>query len=188
MTSKEFKTLLSYYKPNNRRQWLWLSVSILATILIVCVNGLLGWLTPLASWDWAHHLLAVLAQWTSYCETLAFLLLILIIAGIFTRNSYLGELRALYSDHFKGWLERRNFYIIDRHSRVKYPHVILTPYGFKIETLGDFQEGLLNSVDDLSDFLAIHKSDARVTRSSSKKDGFVRFTVKTDFRKEQLHD
>lgn len=187
MNSKEFKTLLSYFKPNNRRQRQLLLSASLATILIAGVNSLLGWLTPLASWNWAHHILATLTQWTSYATTLSFILLVMVIAGIFARNSVLGELRSLYSDDFKDWLERRNFYIIDRHSHVKYPKVILAPYGFKIDTLGDFRDGLLNSVDDLSDFLAIHKSDARVTRSSGK-DGFVRFTVKTDFRKEQLHD
>lgn len=187
MISKDFRKTLAYFKPNNRCQWQLLLGALLATFLLVGVNSLLGWLTPLASWEWAHHLLASLTQWTSYGTTLSFILLVMIITSVFLRNYSRGELRALYSDHFKDWLERRNFYIIDRHSRVKYPKVILTPYGFKIDTLGDFRDGLLNSVNDLSDFLAIHKSDARVTRSSVK-DGFVRFTVKTDFRKEQLHD
>lgn len=187
MNSKKFKTLLSYYKPNNRRQWQLLLGALLATILMAGVNGLLRWLTPLVSWNWTHPLLAIITQWTGYGSFVAFSFLIIVIAGIFARNSYLDELRALYSDHFKDWLERRHFYIVDRHSRVKYPKVILTPYGFKIDTLGDFRGGLLNSVNDLSDFLAIHKSNARVT-SGSVKDGFVRFTVKTDFRKEQLHE
>lgn len=179
--------MLSYYKPNNRRQWQLLLGALLATFLLAGVNSLLGWLTPLTSWEWAHHILATLTKWTTYSSLIVFAFLMIVIAGIFARNSILGELRALYSDDFKDWLERRNFYIIDRHSLVNYPKVILTPYGFKIDTLGDFRDGLLNSVNDLSDFLAIHKSDAQVTQSYSK-DGFVHFTVKTDFRKEQLHD
>lgn len=187
MASKEFRKISAYFKPNNRRQWQLLLGALLATILIAGVNSLLGWLTPLASWEWAHHILAALTQWTSYGTTLSFILLVMVITGVFLRNYSRGELRALDSDDFKDWLERRNFYIIDRHSRVKYPKVILTHYGFKIDTLGDFRDGLLNSVNDLSDFLAIHKSDARVTQSYPK-DGFVHFTVKTDFRKEQLHD
>ncbi|MCC7669589.1 MAG: hypothetical protein ACTIN4_05800 [Leuconostoc mesenteroides] len=187
MNSEELKKTLTYFKPNNYRQRKLLLGAILSTIIIVGVNSLLGWLTPLVSWTWTHNLLLHLTQWTQYAQTISILLLVLVMSAIAARNNYLGELRALYSDNFKDWLEYHDFYIMDNHSRIIYPKVVLTPYGFKIDSLGHFREALLSSNNNLSDFLATYKSAARITRSSAK-DGFVHFTIKIDFRKEQLHE
>ncbi|MFT9022284.1 hypothetical protein [Lentilactobacillus hilgardii] len=68
-----------------------------------------------------------------------------------------------------------------------YPDVKKVNDGFAIEAIGDLQDKLLGLNDSLSNHLARHKSQLRVSESYVR-NGWVIYVTETDFRADQLED